>query len=98
MDLYPAMNIFYSRRHLSLMCLRQVIFKANVGVEIYIDNVLKSGDTLLGSANITPDLSGHIVIGRYGPTATYFGIVTVDWLTIWDRVLTEEERNLAHLD
>ena len=81
------------------MCLHQAVYNANDGdIAIYIDNVLKSGDTDTVAVNSGSELYGHIDLGRAVPDATIYGIVTIDWLTIWDRVLTVDERNLVHLD
>ena len=76
----------------------QVIYKVNRGLELYIDNVLNGEVTDAQDSPSTTERSGHIVIGRYFDESNIYGIVAVDWLTIWERALTKEERDLAHLD
>ena len=71
----------------------------NTGAEVYIDNVLRADDTVADStSNQSPERSGHIELGRFHDQVLVWGKVTVDWLTIWDRVLTQEERDLLHLE
>ena len=74
-----------------------MVYTTGVGVQVYIDNVVKVQGNTPTSSNVTIVRSGHIVIGRhYVDTDSFVAKVTVDWLTIWDRPLTEEERNLLH--
>ena len=70
----------------------------NGGAEFYIDNVLTTEEITPGSDTVTTEGSGHILLGRYHAESTEYkyGRVTVDWMTIWDRPLTVEERNLVH--
>ena len=77
----------------------QVTYHADTSVQIYIDNTMVGEDTVAETAqDVTTFRSGHIVIGKYlVNNDDNFGQLTVDWLTIWDRVLTQQERNLAHL-
>ena len=74
----------------------QAIYTTRDTAEIYINNVLKS--TLSQHGEVTTGYQdGCIVLGRYKTNSDgKLGKLTVDWLTIWDRPLTEEERNLVH--
>ena len=72
----------------------------NDGIQVYVDNDLKAetyGSSFLNSSNPTTLTSGHIVLGRrLVNDGSHYGRLSVDWLTIWDRPLTEEERSLVH--
>ena len=79
----------------------QVIFKANDGIQIFVDNVLQEGQEPIFDVNRSTALtSGHIVLGRYlanvDNVSFESGELSCDWLTIWDRPLTDEERNLVY--
>ena len=53
-----------------------------------------------GSETAPTGLDGRIVLGRHlvnmDHSAFKNGAIAVDWLTIWDRLLTDEERELVH--
>ena len=70
----------------------------NDGAEFYIDNLLTTEEITPGSDAVTTEGRGRILLGRYHAESSEYkyGQLTVDWLTIWDRPLTEEERNLVH--
>ena len=76
----------------------QMVYTTGVGVQVYIDNTMFVQKNNPTSNTLTTLRSGHIVIGRYyiDSGTSFFGKLTADWLTIWDRPLTEEERNLVH--
>ena len=74
----------------------QAIYRKDVGAELYIDNTLKAQDNVAETKTITTHRTGHVVLGRYVDDSVVHGKLTVDWLTIWDRPLTVEERNLVH--
>ena len=71
-------------------------------MEMYIDNV-RADINIYTNTNygVSTATTGHIVLGYYlaGGTGTYnYAAFTCDSLTIWDRVLTTEERMLIHAD
>ena len=74
------------------------MYRKDVGTEVYINNVLKGTDYSGETKTNTAERSGHIVLGRYyaDSTGNLHGKLTVDFLTIWDRPLSEEERNVLH--
>ena len=64
---------------------------------MYIDSVQKGQKRITDPASITTQRSGHIMLGKSKlATGFRYGKVTVDWLTIWDRPLTDDERNIVH--
>ena len=77
----------------------QMVYTTGVSVQVYIDNMVVVQKNESESKSLTSLRSGHIVLGRYYENTgspIFYGKLTVDWLTIWDRPLTEEERNLVH--
>ena len=69
-----------------------MVYTTGAGMQVYTDNVVKVQKHTPTSSNPTATRSGHIMIGRRyvdTSTSTFYGKVTVDWLTIWDRPLTE---------
>ena len=80
----------------------QAVYTTNVTLVVYIDGVEVGSDA--GNGLIFSDRplrGGRVVIGRLYAHASddsdqSYAYVAVDWLTIWDRPLTEEERNLVH--
>ena len=76
-----------------------MMYTVGVDVQFYLDNVMVAQEG--GRSTSTTSIrSGHIFIGRHFVYGDGFfnGKLTVDWLSIWDRPLTEEERNLVHLN
>ena len=77
-----------------------MVYTTGVSVQVYIDNdvVVQKNESVARS--LTAFRSGHILIGRQyandDATSQSHGELTVDWLTIWDQPLSEEERNLVH--
>ena len=69
----------------------------SIGTELYIDNVRKTNE-IPGAPDqsVSTENGGHIVLGKYADGYGVYGKLTVDWLTIWDRPLTEDERNLVN--
>ena len=65
-----------------------------------MDNVLEGQTDQATSGAPEAERNGHIVLGRFftNSSVSYPGRLTVDWMTIWDRPLTEEERDLVHLN
>ena len=62
-----------------------------------MDNSLKLQDLNSAQAAVPTSTSGHVIIGQYFNNKNDTGgRVTVDWLTFWDRPLSEAERNLLH--
>ena len=75
-----------------------MVYTTGVDVKVYIDSIMVAQNDGRNTST-TSIRSGHIVIGRhfvYGEGSFPNGRLTVDWTTIWDRPLTEEERNLVH--
>ena len=74
-----------------------MVYTTGIGVQVYIDNTMFTEDNEPASNALTTLRSGHILIGRYWINSdSVYGKLTADWLTLWDRPLTEEERNLVH--
>ena len=80
-----------------------MVYTTGVSMQVYINNVVVAQKNVSVSRPLTAFRSGHILIGRQyanddvGASHQSHGELTVDWLTIWDRPLMEEERNLVHL-
>ena len=69
-------------------------------IQLYVNNDLKEDTTTVAPEGARTGLDGRIVLGRHlvntAHPAYKNGAIAVDWLTIWDRLLTEEERVLVH--
>ena len=81
-----------------LFLLIQLIYNFDNSTALYVDGVLQGVDTqplMLGYAIVR---SEKIFLGKGTGDDNSYGKLTVDWLTIWDRALTEDERHLVHLD
>ena len=78
----------------------QLIYIVDKGVEIYIENVLKASDYEPGSENTGTHVDGRIVLGRHyvdAPEAGQkYGRAEIDYLTIWDKPLSQQKRDLLH--
>lgn len=76
-----------------------MIYTVGVGVEMYIDNALVSGNTD-NAGYPGGQQNGHIVLGRHYVDAhdidRRYGKATIDSISIWDKPLSAEERNLVH--
>ena len=66
--------------------------------ELYIDNVNTPESPIVRTATMGSTRSGHIVLGRHLAHGSGFtnGALTCDSLTIWDRRLSGEEREMLH--
>ena len=78
----------------------QMTYKTDIGVQLCVDNVLLGEHNGSAAIPVTSLRSGHIVLGRFYANTDRFAPkkrrLTVDHLTIWDRPLTDEERNAVH--
>ena len=78
-----------------------MVYTTGVAVQVYMDNTMVVQESDPDSLDVTSVRNGHIVLGRYRVNSAspgFYGKLTVDWLTIWDRPLTQEERNLVYQD
>ena len=81
-----------------------MVYTTNDAVRVYVDNAVIAEHDEPQPAGGPALTNGKIVIGRLFTTSVDdsrfdgYGKLTVDHLTIWDRPLSEEERNLIHQD
>ena len=78
----------------------KVTYKKNTSVEIYMNNDLQAESMTPDVGDVVNTIDGRIVIGRHFVNKHIYnfhnGALTIDWLTIWDRILSEKERDLVH--
>ena len=70
-------------------------------MHLYINNVKKDIYRFPATnVQLSTATTGHILLGRYFAqgSGNHNGQLTCDSLTIWDRVLSTEERMLVHGD
>ena len=69
-------------------------------MELHIENVLKLSDYEPITVDTGTHVHGHIVLGRHymdEPEAGQkYGRAETDYLTFWDKPLSQEERDLLH--
>ena len=78
-----------------------MVYTTNAAVRVYMDNAVIAEDDESQPAAGSSQTNGKIMIGRLLTDTTdlqSYGQLSVDHLTIWDRPLSEEERNLVHQD
>ena len=84
-----------------LLSFFQAIYHSKSKMHLYIENVKKDIYRFgAQNAQLSTSTTGHIVLGRYYAhgSGNYNGQLTCDSMTIWDRVLSTEERMLVHED
>ena len=78
----------------------QLIYTVGTGAELYIDNVLKASVYEAQPRTNNSPADGRIVLGRYVVdrvrNVDNYGRAETDYLTIWDKPLSRDERDLLH--
>ena len=76
----------------------KAIFGRESGLELYVDNVDREDSKSTESTTTTTTRSGHIFLGRYLAFGNggANGALTCDYLMVWDRRLSVEERAMLH--